>query len=310
MSFVDLVAGAIIPVVALLAAGFILNTRFLRNKGLWHGLERLSYFVFTPALFISSISSADLTVVPFGSMLITLVIPLSLTALVIAALKRPLRATGPDLTSLIQGGIRMNTYMGLIISQAIGGAQGVAAFALACAVVVPTVNLISVTGLSIYGASPKGGRAGRPSVVASLAKNPFLLASLAGIALNVAPFDLPRVVAEPIALFAEPAMVIGTLVSGAALKFAVTSKEIVHISVASIIKLLLLPLATAAMGSALGLEGAALAAVITITAIPTAPSAYVLATIMGGNARLMANITGVQTVLSIVTLPMLLFALL
>lgn len=310
MNFVDLVAGAIIPVVILLATGFIMRTRFLPNKGLWQGLERLSYFVFTPALFISSISTADLNAVPFFSLLLSLVIPLTIMAGLIVLLKRPLRATGPDLTSLIQGGIRMNTYMGLIIAQALGGGQGVAAFALACAVVVPTVNLFSVTGLSVYGERAVGERSRRPSVLKSLAKNPFLLASLTGIALNVAPFDLPRLVAEPIELLAQPAMVIGTLVSGAALQFAVNRKEVLHISVATVLKLVILPLGTAAVAHVLGLEGAALAAAIIITAIPTAPSAYVLATIMGGNARLMANITGIQTVFSIATLPVLLLVLL
>ena len=51
---------------------------------------------------------------------------------------------------------------------------------------------------------------------------------------------------------------------------------------------------------------ALVAGIILITAVPTAPSATVLASRMGGDTRLMAAITGVQTVLAIVTIPLLL----
>ncbi len=69
-------------------------------------------------------------------------------------------------------------------------------------------------------------------------------------------------------------------------------------------KLAALPLL--AMALALGMSGAALTSVGLISAVPTAPSAYVLALRMGGDTRLMAAITGTQTVLAIVTIPLML----
>ena len=63
------------------------------------------------------------------------------------------------------------------------------------------------------------------------------------------------------------------------------------------------PLTAGATAHALGAEGALLASIVLICAVPTAPSSYVLASRMGGDTRLMASITGVQTLLAIVTLP-------
>lgn len=303
MTLIELVSTAIIPVVVLLAAGFIINRKFLPQPELWNGLEKLIYFVFTPALFISSISTTDLSAFSLPLMALSLVVPICVMAAVVFILRRPMRATGPDVTSLIQGAIRMNTYMGLIICQALAGAPGVAAFALACAVVVPTVNIISVWALSVYGDSPDRKR---PSVLKALSTNPFLVSCLVGIALNLAPFELPAVVATPLELLASPAMVIGTLISGAALKFSLSRKATAHVVVACVLKLLVLPVGTALFSLAVGLAGPALIAVVVITAIPTAPSAYILARIMGGNAPLMAAITGAQTVVSMATLPVIL----
>lgn len=56
----------------------------------------------------------------------------------------------------------------------------------------------------------------------------------------------------------------------------------------------------------MGVTGATLTSIVLITAVPTAPSAYVLASRMGGDTRLMASITGTQTVLSIAALPLML----
>ena len=52
-----------------------------------------------------------------------------------------------------------------------------------------------------------------------------------------------------------------------------------------------------------GLTGLTAKVVVIFHALPTAPSAYILARQMGGDARLMAGILTMQTALAIVTLP-------
>lgn len=52
---------------------------------------------------------------------------------------------------MIQGGIRINTYIGLTFACTLHGSQRVAVFALACAVTVPLVNIICVSILAVCG---------------------------------------------------------------------------------------------------------------------------------------------------------------
>lgn len=75
----------------------------------------------TPALFLTAIASVDLTTVPFGSVAIALVVPILVASLLVLLAKRLIRATGPEITSLLQGAIRFNTYTGLIFAAALAG---------------------------------------------------------------------------------------------------------------------------------------------------------------------------------------------
>lgn len=81
----SLVFAAIVPILLLLALGAILRRWFLTEGAAWDGLSWLSYWIFTPALFITSIGEADLTVVPPGPLLLSLAAPiLAVTALTFA----------------------------------------------------------------------------------------------------------------------------------------------------------------------------------------------------------------------------------
>lgn len=301
MGRVQLVANAVVPIVLLLALGALLRRRLLPEPGFWRGLEWMSYRIFTPALFASSISTTDLTVIPLVPLALSLVIPVVTVSALLIALRRPIRATGPQLTSLVQGSIRLNTYIGLMFASAAHGPDGVATFALAAAVMVPLVNVISVGTLSVYGEA--GGPRRRGGLWRELAVNPLIQGCAVGIALNVSGLELPAAAATTLGLLAAPALVCGTLVAGAALTLQFRLRDALDIGTSSVLKLVALPLGALALGTSFGINGATLASIVLICAVPTAPSAYVLASRMGGDTRLMASITGTQTIMAIVTVP-------
>ncbi|MGW4772456.1 AEC family transporter [Nocardia sp. NPDC004278] len=296
-----LVTTAIVPVVLVLVLGAVLRRWAVTDPGFWRGLEWMSYWVFTPALFVGSIARTDLTSVSLALLAVGLAVPILGTGLLVIALRRVLRADGPQLTSLVQGSIRINTYIGLVFASTLHGADGVATFAIAAAVVVPLVNVISVTTLSIYGNEESPTHRGGPW--RELAANPLILGCVGGLALNLLGIGLPVVAAAPVDMLASPALLCGTLAAGAALTLRFRLRDALDIGMASILKLVALPLAAGAIARTVGVTGAALASVVIICALPTAPSAYILATRMGGDSRLMASITGVQTILATATLP-------
>lgn len=300
----QLVTTAIVPILVVMTVGYVLKHRWLPSPAFWTGMEQLTYFVLTPALFVTAIASVDLAAVPFGAVAITLIVPILAASILVLLARRLIRATGPEITSLLQGAIRFNTYTGLIFASALAGSEGVALFSLAAAIVVPLVNVISVAALTVYGDNDAELRPW--PMIRQILTNPLILGCVVGIAFSLAPVELPAVVAATLGIVADGALVIGTLVVGAALQFTLSRHDAGMIALVSAIKLVVLPLSAFLLAQWLGIEGVLLAAIVIITALPPAPSSYVLAARMGGAGQLMISITGVQTVLSLAALPLLL----
>lgn len=296
-----LVTSAIVPTLLLLGAGALLRYRFLADPGFWRGLEWVSYRVFTPALFITSIAGTNLTIVPLGPLLLSLAIPIVVVAGLVIALQRPLRANGPQLTSLMQGAVRINTYIGLAFATVLHGREGVATFALASAMVVPLVNVICVCTLAAYGDKTTSFR--RLPIWRDFLENPLIQSCVAGLAMNLAGLTLPDFLSGTLTTLASPALACGTLIAGGALHFRLRGRDAIDVTLVAALKLVVLPIAAAAIAIPLGLAGATLSSVVLICAIPTAPSAYILANRMGGDTRLMASITGTQTIFAAGTVP-------
>jgi predicted permease len=68
-------------------------------------------------------------------------------------------------------------------------------------------------------------------------------------------------------------------------------------------KLVLMPLLAIALALWFGLSGTNLVIVAVCSAVPTSPSAYVMARQMGGDAPLLAQIITLQTILAAITMP-------
>lgn len=298
-----LVLTAILPVVLLLTLGSVLRHLVL-PADCWRGLEKLTYYVFTPALFVGSTASADLSAVPLPAFAVAVATPVVVVALLVLVLRRPLRITGPALTSLLQGSIRINTYVGLVFASTLHGGPGVAVFALATAILVPLVNIICVSVLAAYG--ERARTAPRRGVWRELATNPLILSCAVGLALNASGLGMPDVLGSLLDTVAAPALACGTLIAGAAVVLRTRREDIAPIAVASVLKLVAVPAGAGLVASLAAITGMAHDVVLIICAVPTAPSAAVLAARLGGDTRLMASITGTQTFLALATVPLVL----
>lgn len=300
----NVVFAGVVPILLIMGIGALLKRRGLPDSGFWAGLEGLCYYVFAPALFISSISAVDLFSLPLGSTLLAILFPILVATFSIPLIARVLRIGGPATGSAIQGAIRFNTYIGLIFASVIAGQEAVGTFALISAITVPIVNTISVIGLAIYGAHDT--RVSVKTVTLQIISNPLILGSLVGIALSLIPVGVPVFIMTTIDILADAALVTGTLTVGAALKFSVAKRDLGTLAAVSLIKLVALPGFAVWLAIQMGIDGVILLGILLVTATPPAPSSYVMASKMGGDGELMTSIIVVQTLLSVITIPLLL----
>ena len=93
------------------------------------------------------------------------------------------------------------------------------------------------------------------------------------------------------------------LAVGAALRLRTVGDSLGMITFTSVVQFAFKPIAAWIIGGWLGLEGLTAIVVVIFMAVPTAPSAYVLARQLGGNYQAMASIITAQTLLAFITLP-------
>src|SRR5699024_921188 len=105
----QIVLTAIIPVLLIMGLGWFLRCRSLQSATFWAGLDHLAYFIFTPALFVSSISQTPLNSVPLGGLTFRVAVPIIVAYDIIVLLRKPLPSSGPEMGSIIQDSIQINT---------------------------------------------------------------------------------------------------------------------------------------------------------------------------------------------------------
>ena len=294
---------AIIPVMAVIALGFCLRRAGFLAAAAWQPVERLVYYVLFPSLLfleLSGMHPAGMPVVRIGVTLIGAQLSMAGLALVARA---AFHIPGPPFTSLVQGVVRWNTYTGLALARPLFGPEAVPLIAIVVAVLVPMANVLSVAALARYGEQRRGGWR---DIARAIVTNPLLLACLAGMLWTTLHLPLPGLVRVPLRLLAQATLPLGLLAVGAALQPEAARGRGSLIGLACLGKLIVMPLVTAGLGALVGLPDTARDVAVLAAAMPTASSSYILARLLGGDAALMAAILTVQTVATVLTLPLML----
>ncbi|WP_332683429.1 AEC family transporter [Bosea sp. (in: a-proteobacteria)] len=296
---------ALAPIALLIGLGHAMHRRRFLPDAFWPQAERLCYFVLLPALFIHALATADIRGVPVASLGATLALPVIIVAALLV-LARPWLGYGDAaFTSVFQGGIRFNNYVGLSAAVSLLGAPALSLAAVANAAIVPTVNLLCVLVFARWGSAQPTLR----GVVRGLVLNPLLMSCLIGIALQASGLGLPPGFDGFLKALGQASLPLGLLCVGAALDWGALGRGLRPALAASFAKFVLMPLATFLMLKAFGLGGQAALIAILFHALPTASSSYVMARQLGGDAPLMAGICAFQTVLAALTVPLALILL-
>lgn len=288
------IALVLLPDFLLIAGGALLARVRVFDALFWAGTERLVYFVLFPALLFRSLATGASAIgdsVPF----VATALAFTLAGIALSFLARFLfRLPAGDFAACFQCGFRFNTYLALAVAERLQGARGLAAITLLVGVLVPVVNVAAVGMLA---------REGRARVLPALARNPLVIACILGLAWAALAWPLPEVADRVLGSLGGAALALGLLTVGAALKFE-GGLPLPALAYWTGLKLVALPACALLVGRAVGLPGPQLQIALVMAAVPAAPSAYVLATQMGGRGRPVALLVTVCTLAAAVTLPL------
>src|SRR5690606_37418752 len=143
-----------------------------------------------------------------------------------------------------------NVFVGIPVSAAVFGAEGLASAAIAIAIMIPGNQFMCVLSLVRYGAGAE--KRSWKGMALEIAKNPLILACVGGIALNLSGFGLPPGIDRLLDLLGRAAAVTGLLAVGAGLEFRNIGSSGAAVLATSAMKLVLMPAMAAGLFALLG----------------------------------------------------------
>ena len=292
---------AIIAVLPGLApdAGLIVLGGFVGAKlgpQAWAGLDRLNFLVLFPALIFVSAAGRP---IPVGEVAVVGAVVWAVMGLGFA-LASLLRPWGPpravDFAAAWQTGYRFNTALAFVAV----GAMPVAVasqMSIAVGLAVPLANLLAVGALARATARGWGG------ALRGAALNPFLLASLAGLAVCLSGWSPPGPPMAALDRLAAAAVPLALVTIGATMDW----RSVLRLGRLSgglaAIKLIALPLAALLAVPQVTDDPALVALAVVFAALPTASAAPALARAYGADAGAVSTLVAQSTLLGLVTLP-------
>ncbi len=284
------------PLFALIVGGYALRRWDFPGEAFWPAAERLNYFILFPALLFSNLATAPLDDPGLARQALAVLLGLGVAWLALLLCKRWRGWDAGRFGAIAQGVLRFNTYLGLAAVGSLYGKPGLTLAALMLALMVPTVNVMSVWALTAErGISLR-------ALLLPILKNPLILACLAGALVNLAGVGLPGGSDRLLNLLAVASLPLGLLYSRRGAETPGTRRRSrgpwLELRGAAAGDALL----AFAIARGLGLPSMESAVLVLFFALPTAPTAYVLTRQLGGDGHLMAGIITLQTLLSGATL--------
>lgn len=290
---------ALLPIVVIIALGFALARTSIAG-GSWELLERLTYYLFFPALLVGSLANASVSFDLVVQLTLVLGAALLVLTVLLFSIRQVITRDRAAMSSVYQGSIRFNTYIGLAIIEALFGDSGLRLAAVCLLIYIPMVNILSVLALSLV-RTESGSRIS--GALISVVSNPLVLACATGLVLSETRLQLPGLAETLLQILSQPALPLGLLAVGAGIRFVALGSQSRQLIFALAAKLLILPALILAAAMLLRFDAQLFHILLLLTALPAPPSAYILARQLGGDASLMANIISIQSLAALLFIP-------
>lgn len=196
---------------------------------------------------------------------------------------------------MIQASFRSNfLLLGMPLIRELCPGADLATVSVMLAVVVPCYNVLAVVTLETFSRKQIDVK----KILRGIAKNPLIIASVAGILANLSGLRLPECLANPISQLGSSASPVALLLLGAQFEFYDVKLYRRNLAVCTALRLLVYPGVALPLAALMGLRGPEFAVLISMFATPTAVASFSMAAQMGGNPELAASAVTMTTLLS------------
>ena len=294
---------SLLPVFVIIICGYGLKKINFPGADFWSGAERIVYYILFPALLFSSSAGASWEFYSVASMVWAILAAMFIMSGLVLILRPRLTQNDASFTSVFQGSLRFTSYIGFAAAFSLFGNEGLYIAAIFITIMIPLVNILSIMVLVRYG----GQKSGWHWIFITVIKNPLVIACVAGMAFNLSGLQLPAMVENFTTILGGGSLPLGLLAVGASLQMSSIRKTGNEIAYACFLKFIILPDLMWLSCTLFSVDSLSTAVAVLFAALPGSPLSYILAKQLGGDTRLMSSIIAVQTGISMITLPVVIF---
>ena len=288
-----------LPVLLMLALGWLLRRMKLMSGDLPGRLNKLIFQLFLPVMLFDNVRSLTAETTP--DLAFPLFIVLGLFAIWLAAmllvprLEKDVRKRGV----MVQGVFRSNfAILGVPLMDAMFGESGLAAVSLAMPAVVVVNNVLAVISLT----SQSGQKADLKKIILSAVTNPLIIACALGGLFLLIDIPLPAACDKIISQLSGVTTPLSLLVLGASLNWQGVKSNRSELIATVVCKQFVVPFVMLTLAVLCGFRNEALGVLLICFGAPCAVSSYPMAQAMGGDAELAAGQVVLTTVFSMATM--------
>ncbi|MBR7887419.1 AEC family transporter [Marinomonas sp. A79] len=297
----------VLPVFLLLVVGAVCQRWRFPMDGFWSGVDKLSYWVLFPALLFHKTSQIDFSNPMLPTYALVLLLSLVAASLFVFASARWLKVKAPTASSMLQAGVRFNTFIVLALAGSLYGDEGLVLAALGASVLIPSINVFLVVSMVLmHGPTGEDGTRtlSLPRLVSgALIRNPLIVSIALGSGLNLLGWTPIVLVSDVIGMLSQAALPLVLLAVGASVRFETIRSVGMTFVMSALARFVVFPLVIGVLCWWFGVHGLPALVAVLFAVVPTATSGYALARQLGGDAERMSAYITLQTLLSVVTVP-------
>ena len=293
------IVNTLIPIFSLILLGYFFKRIKFPSTDFWPMADKFTYYVLMPALLVYKVSTSNIDLEQTIDLVTTALLSILIVFFSLILLNFFVKFNNRAFTSIMQGGIRFNSYVILAFVDSVYGDRGLVLAAILMAFVIPFINVLCISTFAIY---VRDGKFSFLAFFKTIIKNPLILACVVGGLINAGDITLPIVALKSLTILSGAALPIGLLSVGVGLEFKYLKSAKKELVVSVLTKLIYFPMVIYGVGLVFGLSSEMLAIAVIFGAMPTAVSGYILARELGGDVTLMASIITLQTLMCMFTL--------
>jgi predicted permease len=300
-----MVLNSIFPVFALIVLGYLLKKFNLTQDAYLKTSDRLIYFIFFPTLLfwkIGESASFSIDWLFCGAAIGAIVLIYLFSSIFLIIFKVPDFQAG----SFSQSCYRFNTYIGMAIILNALGDEGVRHFGILIGLAIPLINFMAVSTMIWFSGKDFDATQRLRVTVKAIGSNPLILACIAGILYARFVNTFPVFIDNTFRLTTFITLPLALLSIGGSLTLKDFKEQLTLSLVASIFKLVLLPITGYMLMKKLNVSTIPFKVGMIFFTLPTSTAIYVLSSQLNSDTRLASASIVVSTIFSFVSLTIIL----